>query len=173
MAWQTRSPQRILGGNPVSGGVNTGEQQHVRGGSYKVSVSSGGLAPVAIGAPASLTPALGSGNSILFYSGAGRLNSVLLTGQTTSGPGGFLYDAATPAASGATLSAQSVIGVIPSTWPALGIASGGVSNPVVFSAEPSRPDMPFYSGLCLFLPSGNPGITVSWTPDTVPVSPYQ
>ncbi len=173
MAWLTPRPTRMLGGNPTSGGVNTGEMLHVRGGCLKATVLSGGLAPTIVGAATGVGGVAGSGNSILLYSGAGRLNSILMLGQNTSGPGGFFYDGSALAASGATLVGAAPVGVIPPTWSVVSIASGGVSNPYVYSAEPIRPDMPFYSGLCLFLPSGNPGVTVSFTPDTVPANPYQ
>jgi hypothetical protein len=170
MPWQTKNPIRMIGGNPSSGGPNTGEMLTVRGGALKATLQSGGLANPILGTSPYFTPPAGSGNNYFLFSGAGRLNSVLTHQQILSGVGGFLYDAGGPVASGTSVSGQSLIGVIPPTY-AGGVVSGVV--PIAYNPEPYRPDMPFYTGLCLSLPSGNPGVTVSWTPDTTPANPAQ
>ncbi len=175
MAWQTKNPERILGGNPVSGGVNTGEQQHVRGGSYKAVVLSGALTPIVVGGSPGITvPVVAvaalSMNAVLF-SGAGRLNSILPHQQLTSGLPVYFYDAAS-SVSGLNVSGQSITALIPPTWIG-GAVSGYPSNGMPWNGEPIRPDMPFYSGLCVSAPSGTPGFVVSWTPDTVPANPAQ
>lgn len=157
MSVKSRSPLRMAGANTHSGNVNDGRLATTRGGGQRATIWSGGVAPnlsQAFGA-------VGSGNQVLFWSGAGRLDTVIPHLQMTSGLEVFFYDAATLAGSGVGISGQGIIGLIPRTHTA-GHWSGHVLDP-----WPARIEVgtPFYSGLCASCPSGAPGFTVTFTPE--------
>lgn len=162
----TKSPMRMLGAQPNSGSPNTGEFPHVRGGSLKAVVWSGSLLTNAAfgGVPGGVS----SGGHIQIASGAGRINSVLPHQAMQSGLPVFFYDASAVTLSGVSVSGQNILGVLPGIHQAYFIAgfqSGGQNPPWSWSY---LMDVVFFSGLCAAIPSGTPGFTVTYTPDTSP-----
>lgn len=165
-ATPTKSPCFVAGTNRASGDVGTGELQTVRGGGRCACVLSGSLLVTPnVGGPPGITS---SGGHILFFSGAGRLNSVLPQVTMSGGLAVYFYDAATLAPSGTSVSGQKIIGVIPAFTM---VALSGAGAQVPFTGQPFNVDMPFTSGLCAAIPSGTPGFTVSWTPEAAPTYP--
>lgn len=168
MSVANRNPLTMAGAQIFSGGPRTGEMQFVRGGALAGSLYSGALfsgttQPVAsIGAVQ-----LSNGGEMLFWSGAGRLNSVLTHAvqSTQSGTPIIFYDSAV-LTSGAPFAASGhkILSVVnaPSTAPASGIS--------ISTAIPGRieVDMPFASGLSVHVASGCVGFTATWTPEVVP-----
>ncbi len=165
MSVSTRNPIRMIGGQPFSGGPNTGEFQHVRGGSVAVSFYSGAVAPGVTGGQG----AVAVGSDVMIYSGAGRLNSVMPHVQMVSGLAVFFYDGIA-AISGGPLAASGhqIIGVIPPTYGGSFVSGGAVPAP---TGQPINIDMPFRNGLCFNSRSGQPGFTLSYTPEVVPTLP--
>ena len=72
MSVPIKNPTVMVGGNRSSGGIQTYEFSHVRGGERCVSFYSGAVAPGLTAAPGSVAV----GSDVLVYSGAGRLNSI-------------------------------------------------------------------------------------------------
>lgn len=162
----TKSPIRMLGAQPNSGSPNTGEFPQVRGGSLKAVVWSGSILTAA--AFGGVPGAVAAGGHIQIASGAGRINSVLPHVATQSGLPVFFYDAQSVTVSGISVSGQNILGVLPGIHQAYFIAgfqSGGGNPPWSWRYEM---DVPFLSGLCAAVPSGTPGFTVTYTPDTSP-----
>ena len=157
MSTPTKNPV-FYGYTPrTSGDVFTGEIQTVRGGGRTSCVMSGSLLT-----NAALTTAPGavqSGGHILLFSGGGRLNSILQHQGvlSLSGVAVNFYDAAGPTVSGVSVSGQRIIAVLN--------APQGQSGQFNTTALANL-DMPFASGLCVSAPSGTPGFTVSFTPET-------
>lgn len=146
MSIPVKNPTFLAGTPRSSGDVQTGELQHVRGGGRAVTFMSG----------------LPLGDSMIF-SGAGRLNSILQHTQMASGLAVVLYDGALATSGGPFgLSGHKVIGIVPPTW-AGGVQGSGSTT--VFTGQPVNVDMPFQSGLLVNLRSGQPGFTVSFTPE--------
>ena len=103
----------------------------------------------------------------LIYSGAGRVNSFTMHTQMQSGQAAVFYDAAVATSGGPF--GQSGHKWIFSTPPTWGGAASGVYIP--FNPAATVVDMPFQSGLCVNLRSGNAGVTISWTPEISPAFP--
>jgi hypothetical protein len=103
----------------------------------------------------------------LLQSGAGRLDNYLLQPSTTLGgvpnitSGGCVvfYDSAVATSGGPyVLSGHKVVAI--TTYPGEYVTASG------FGANPLNPvfvEMPFQSGLCVALKSGQPGFTVAWS----------
>ena len=171
MGWRIKSPDYVLGANPTSGGINDGAQTSIRGGQIRGGMWSGGLATSTYPQPLGAAVA-GGGGDYLFYSGAGRLNTVLPLVQMQSGQAITFYDAASVAASGAAIGGA-ILGVIPATWGQFssGIPTSGALNPVIVNTiTPTILEVPFYSGLCVRAQSGAGGFAFTWSPDTTPYS---
>jgi len=105
----------------------------------------------------------GTPGDVLILSGAGRLNRVLPHVQMQSGLAVYFYDSGTATSGGPfPLSGHPVVGVIPPTWtPAM--QSGAFIVPL--TGEALDIDLPFSSGLCVAMKSGQPGFTVGYTPE--------
>ena len=144
----------FVAGASASGDPQTNEVATTRGGSRTACVWSGSILTNAAltGAPG----AVQSGNSILFYAGAGRLNTVFQHQAilTLSGVAVTFYDAGAVTASGTSVSGQRFLGILNSP--------GGVSGQLTLQA-PFDFGTPFTSGLCASAPSGTPGFTLSYT----------
>lgn len=107
----------------------------------------------------------------LLQSGYGRLDYLLQHQNLQSGQGVIFYDGS-PATSGGpfALSGHKIVGLIPPTWsvPAgVTVASGQTNFVRAFDGAPIQVSMPFQSGLCVAIKSGQPGFTASWTPEPV------
>lgn len=130
----------------------------VRGGTQTSSIFSGAVAP---GIAACISGVTVVGSDVCLYSGAGRLNTLLIHQNMLSGNTAiFFYDSAVPVSGGPiALSGHKVVFAFPT---GLTLASGNVQQ------QPSWPvsiDMPFQSGLCVNSRSGQPGFTAVWTPE--------
>lgn len=161
MSVSTRNPLNMIGGNLNSGAPRTGEFPMIRGGAICAAVMSGNIRPQA-DFTAIAPGVVASGGNILFYSGAGRLNSVAIMQNVLalSGVAINFYDQATLGASGTSVSGLRVIAVIG--------GPGGVSGQLYVPGDPWLVDVPFTSGLCVNAPSGAPGFIVSYTPEVPP-----
>ena len=160
MSQPTANPCYVAGTTRASGSLQTGEVNITRGGGRTACVWSGSLLT-----NAALTGAFGavqSGGQILLFSGAGRLNNVIVH-QLTSGETNpvWFYDAGAITVSGRSVSGQRIIGTIPQLTGTL--ISGNIQAPI-FQMKLDL-DMPFSSGLCVGAASGTPGFTVSFTPE--------
>lgn len=162
MSVSTRSPSRMLGAQPNSGSPNTGEFLQVRGGAQKAVIWSGSLL-VNSAAFGGVPGGVSSGGHILIWSGAGRLNSVLPHTTMVSGIPVFFYDAVGPTISGVSVSGQNLLGVLPTPYQPYLVS--GATPPWQWNYPL---DAVFLSGLCAAIPSGTPGFTVTFTPDTSP-----
>lgn len=168
MSFGTKNPLRFMGAN-VSGAPNTGELLTVRGGTRRCTVWSGSLA---------VTPAAGtflnsSGGQIQFWSGPGRLNSIVPLSNSQSGLPTFFYDANAIAVSGVVGLPSGFIGAGSLSTQYLAAAASGVFQVAQIPSEPFRPDCPFFNGLCASIASGTNGFTVTWTPEVDPTNPNQ
>ncbi len=163
MSSPIKKPCFVAGTPRSSGGPGTGEISVTRGGMQTACVWSGNIL-----SNTALTAAPGavqSGGNVLFYSGAGRLNTVLPHSFLTSGQPVFFYDAGTPTVSGISVSGCKIIGIIPGNYPApLAVLSGNVQFTRTWQ-DKLDVDMPFFSGLCASAPSGAPGFTLSYSPE--------
>jgi hypothetical protein len=160
MSVTTRNPMRMAGANVNSGNVSTGEFNCSFGGGQAATLYSGMAAPALTGAPG----AVAGGADVLIFSGAGRLKDVMPHVQL-SGIQITFYDSAVPTSGGPfAASGHKIIAVVPAnTW----APPGGVFGvgPIQYGF-----DMPFQSGLCVASKSGQPGLTVSWFPETNVIS---
>ena len=157
MSTPVRDPN-FIGGTPRSSGdVQTGELPYTFGGGRCASIYSGNA--VLSGALVAAYGAAGTGYDVVLYSGPGRLKTIQPHVQI-SGVAIAFYDAAAVASGGPfAASGVKILGTIPAnTW----ALPGGVfaTGPAVYQF-----DMPFQSGLAVALKSGQPGFTVSWTPE--------
>lgn len=150
-------PCLVAGAVRYSGGVNTGEVPFTTGGQVVATVYSGDI----------LNPGSGfavgrvlTGDQLLIFSGAGRINKVFLTRSvfTLSGPPLWFYDSAIVARSGA--------GPIESGYRAFGFNSPGGLSGQITQTGPYDLAFPFTSGLCASCVSGIVGFSVSYTPET-------
>jgi hypothetical protein len=183
MSTPVKSPHYMAGTPRSSGDIFTGEVAMTRGGGRSATVYSGAIA---MGVTAAGAGSLSSGGSVLFFSGAGRLNSftalwpagVALAGNgeggCISGQPIVVYDSAVTAASGvhtdgkiATLGAK----VLFSWCPPKQLASGVTNESFAQRYLPQPLDVPFQSGLCVLAMSGSPGFTVTYTPEVNPATP--
>lgn len=102
----------------------------------------------------------GTPTDTVIFSGAGRVNQILPHSVQASGLAVTFYDAAVVSSGGPfAASGHTPVGVIPAT---LSPASGSAFT---FNGTPIPVDMPFRSGLCVALKSGQTGFTVSYTPE--------
>lgn len=152
MSVTSRSPLRMAGANINSGNVNTGEVAFTRGGAQVVQLSG-----------------MWSGNpdgGVLVYSGAGRLNQVILglglSGTNTMSLSGvplFFWDGVIGASGGPfAASGHKLLAVFN--------GPGGVSGQIPLGGGPILVDLPFQSGLIARGSSGAPGFAVSIVPET-------
>ncbi len=166
MSVTTRNPLRIIGGQPFSGGPNTGEQATIRGGSLAATVYSGNFA---LGGSGGLTGAPGAvavGGDVQLWSGAGRLNSILIHNVIQSGLQVVFYDTSTVTSGGPfPSSGHRFLGIIPAITYGAGVASGNTF--IVNDGKPINVDIPFQSGLAFNSRSGQTGFTVTWTPEVI------
>lgn len=166
MSLGTKNPLRMLAGN-ISGGPNTGEFLQVRGGTRKAGLWSG---TVAAASQAGFNIVTAGGPSFNLWSGSpGRLNSILMHTNIQSGAGVVFYDGTAALTSGISVSGASIVGVLGTQY--YPTAASGVFQPLTGINEPFRPDMPFFSGLWAFAPSGCPGFTASFTIEADPTTP--
>ncbi len=155
MSTPVRKPAALAGTPRSSGDVQTGEFLLTRGGGRAATVNSGGLAFNAPGAAK-------IGDQMIFYSGGGRLNTILpLLAQ--SGSAVTFYDAGTVLASGAVpASGYRVLYTIPGNTALMfpGLINGG--------PLPIAVDVPFSSGLCAtgIIASGMCPFTITYTPES-------
>ena len=149
-------------------GARTAVKQ-TTGGFYSASIFSGALAPGLGGAPGSVAV----GPDVLLYSGAGRLDTVLVH-QNTASSGYRLpivfYDASAPVSGGPVpTSGHRVIAFSPAfistSGGVYGATSGSAVGYPITWGMPVQIGAPFLSGLCFNSRSGQPGVTVSWTPE--------
>ena len=154
---------------PPIPGAKTAMKQ-TRGGFYSASVYSGAVAPGLNCAPG----AAAVGSDICFASGPGRLDTVVLwVDKAASGQqvGLTFYDAAAPVSGGPIYaSGHRILANIPSFMPqvvgaGLAVASGVESNFYPAFGTTISIDSVFQSGLCFNSRSGQPGFTVTWTPE--------
>lgn len=120
-------------------------------------VTGGGL--VAGSVYSGVVPATGLPGDVQLVSGAGRLNLILPHTTVTSGLTTVFYDAAVATSGGPfAASGHVILGVIPPTW----TANSGVAN-----APQARivMEVPYRSGLCVNLRSGQLGFTYTYTPE--------
>jgi hypothetical protein len=138
-------------------------QKNTIGGFITASIYSGATAPGLTGAYG----AVAVGSDVLLFSGQGRLDLVMTHQATQSGLAVVFYDAGAPVSGGPLYtSGHRVVGVIPPVNRSTGGAVSGQTNPV--DAAPGVPipvSIPFFSGLCVNSRSGQPGFSVSWTPE--------
>lgn len=168
MSLTSRNPLRMAGANINSGVPSTGEVKFTMGGDMTVTIYSGtailsgGLAA----AYTSVGAAAGTGYDAVLFSGAGRLKDVQPHVQS-SGVAVKFYDAGAVASGGPfSASGHKVLGTLPAnTWTG---GAGGIFGigPQIYSF-----DVPFTSGLCVALASGQPGMTITFTPETNPTNP--
>ena len=127
------------------------------GGTRSFNIYSGGLITHGSGGKVPLSNP-GTGDSV-WFSGAGRVNSVVVHGRLSGTPS-VLYDAVVTARSGisALESGVQCLFFVP------GNSFGGENG--MFGEGPPvyRPDTPFFSGLALQSRSGALGMTVYYTP---------
>lgn len=156
MSVPARDPMMIAGTPRSSGDVQTGEIPWTRGGGRSTSIQSGALAASLSTAPG----ATGSGTGqYVLYPGPGRLNTIFQHQNvlTLSGVAINFYDAGLMTTSGVGISGTRIIAVINTP--------GGQSGQFT-GTLPLAVDMPFTSGLCVSAPSGAPGFTASFTPES-------
>ena len=148
-----------MAGTPRSSGdVQTGEVNVNRGGGRLVTLFSGALAPGVAGGGV----VAGTTGHVYAYSGGGRLGTVVIH-QAISGVQAQFYDAALIARSGIGTVPESgykILAVTPAnTFNGTGGQLLGGPMPLVF-------DTPFQSGLCVNYPSGCPGLSFSFSPES-------
>lgn len=158
MSVTSRNPLRMAGACINSGNPATGEVAYTRGGQRTLCVYSGALL---LGSGGSVPLAGGTTGHAQWWSGPGRLNTIL-PHQAVSGAAGFFYDSATIALSGVAGYASSgypVVGVVPAN-------TFGVAGVVGGPPQQMNVDVPFQNGLCASFPSGMAGVTFTITPET-------
>lgn len=185
MGLMSLNPTRIMGGANTSSTPYTGEIPFTRGGQATACVYSGAIA---MGVAAAGTGALSSGGSVLFVSGAGRLNSftaiwpagVALAGNgeggCISGQPIVVYDSAITARSGVLTDstiAESGRKVLFTWCPPKQLASGVTNESFAARFLPIPLDIPYFSGICAMALSGAPGFNLNYTPEQQPTAPRQ
>lgn len=148
---------------PPTGSVKP--QKNTWGGFQSATFYSGAVVPGLTGAPG----AVATGSDVLVFSGAGRLDTVLVH-QHTGHSGALLpivfYDAATAVSGGPIYtSGHKLVAFAPLL---VNLLSGAlpVSGQNSAYAPPGLPQQvswPFLSGLCFNSRSGQPGFSVAWT----------
>lgn len=130
---------------------------YTQGGFKLNSIYSGGVSPIVA---RSSTGMAFAGSDVQLQVGGGRLNSIIphVTVIALSGVVLTLYDAALPVSGGPVAASGHI---------QLGGLAGpsGVSGLIYAANEPIHFNVPFYSGLCLNSRSGQPGVTIVWTPE--------
>jgi hypothetical protein len=151
----------MAGANLSSGSIQTGEMTFVRCGGRAFSIFSGALfSGTSIGVAGQGIYLLNNTGEALLYSGAGRLNSILLHTQMQSGLAAFFYDSAAPVSGGPAASGLNakIVGIIPPTFSPAQVSGNA---PWSFQGATNNLDIPFQSGLCVSLKSGVPGFTIT------------
>lgn len=164
----------VIAGTPImSGDIQTGEIPYNTGGGRTAGVYSGAIA---MGLAAAGPGAVGSGGSVLFWSGAGRLNrvtaqfpaGVALAGNgqegVISGQPFVVYDSAITARSGVLTDgtiAESGRKILFTWYPPRTFSGVNFIGPAF---SPVNVDVPFQSGLCVMALSGAPGFVLQFTP---------
>lgn len=183
MSTPFRKPTIIAGTPGLSGDIQTGEVPWTRGGARTVCVYSGAIA---MGVAAAGSGSLSSGGSVLFVTGAGRINTFTALwpagvavagngeGACISGQPIVVYDSAITARSGVLT--DGTIGEsgrrILFTWcPPKQLASGVTNEAFAARYLPIPVDIPFQSGLCAMALSGAPGFSITYTPEYTPPFP--
>lgn len=135
----------MVAGTPLSSGdVQTGQVKTTAGGGRSATYLSGII-----------------GGDKIIFSGAGRLDQILVINNLVSGQSVIFYDSSTNTSGGPF--GNKVIGVIPPVWR---VGGSGVQCPLSAEGTVITPQMPFQSGLCVAaVASGTPGFSVSWTPE--------
>lgn len=165
MSTTSRNPQRAANACLNSGSLNTGELLQAQGGCIAASVYSGAVAPSLAGAYG----AVAAGPDILLYSGAGRLKDILPHVQLLSGLPVVFYDAGAVASGGPfAASGHKIVGVLPGSTQSTAPAGSGVNIAIFPNDWVFALDQPFQSGLCVATKSGQPGFTVTYTPEANP-----
>lgn len=168
MSLTTKNPLRMGGANFHSGTPNTGEVMQTFGGGMTVAIYSGTavLSGALTAAYTSVGAAAGTGYDLVLFSGAGRLKDIQPHVQG-SGVAVTFYDAGAVASGGPfPSSGTKVLATLPAnTWTG---GAGGVFGigPQIYSF-----DVPFTSGLCVALKSGQPGMTITFTPEVNQTNP--
>ncbi len=149
----------VAGSTRSSGDLKTGELAHIRGGGRIASLYSGAVAPTLTSAPGSVA----GGSDVLFFSGAGRLNAVIIQSSiapSLSGVGLQFYDSAVPTSGGPFSSSGHKL-----LFNAL-LAYGNSGQQGAFGPfGVINVDAPFQSGLCYNSKSGQPAFSVAYTPE--------
>lgn len=147
MSTPKTKPCFVAGTPRNSGDVQTGEIATTQGGG-RVYTSFSGLV----------------GGDALIYTGAGRLNQILVTANLTSGKTVVFYDSAVATSGGPfSASGHKVVGVIGPVWHP---GASGVINPYSQPGGALGAGLPFQSGLCAgCIASGTPSFSVSYTPE--------
>lgn len=148
MAIPVPTPCMVAGTPRSSGDVQTGEINTTQGGGRTFMRMSGII-----------------GGDVLIYSGAGRLNNILVINNLQSGQSVLFYDSSVATSGGPfATSGHRVVGVIPPVWRE---GASGIINTLSAPGQSLFPEMPFQSGLvAACVASGCPGFTVSYTVET-------
>lgn len=154
---------------PLPGPFAKTAQKNTFGGFQSACFHSGKVVPDLTAAPG----AVAAGADVLLFSGAGRLDT-LLVHQHTQASGTAVaivfYDAAAVSSGGPFPgSGHKVICFAPSFQnPVAGatLSSGSFLPNFPPYGVPVLVSVPFQSGLCYAGKSGQPGVSVSWTPET-------
>lgn len=153
-------------------GVNTAVKQ-TTGGFNSATIYSGSAAPGLTCAPG----AVAVGTDVLFSSGAGRLDTVLVHQHVavfvSSALPVVFYDAHIPVANGPSYASGHRLltftpGFVVGSGTINASASGNAVNFPVTWGTPVQLGIPFVSGLCANCKSGVPGFTVTWTTEVNP-----
>lgn len=159
MSQPTKSPCFIAGTPRSSGDPFTGELLNAHAGGRTATLYSG-LPSGSIytdGLGAVRTASTANGGDLLLWSGAGRLNSLLVHTLAVSGQNAIFYDASVATSGGPfQASGHRIIGILPTYW-------SGANDRWYATAQPMTIDMPFSSGLCVRTQSGVPGFTASFS----------
>lgn len=126
------------------------------GGQRSASIYSGQVAPVLVGVPGGVAV----GSDVMIASGRGRLCQIVphQSFLSLSGVQVNFYDSDSPISGGPIpTSGHDLVGSIAAGW--------GVSGQFTPAGYPININMPYQSGLCVNSRSGQPGFTVSWSPE--------
>ncbi len=145
-------------------------QKNTWGGFNTATFYSGAVAPGLTGAPG----AVAAGPDVLIFSGAGRLDSITLNPPFASGLllATVFYDAGTVSSGGPfAASGHKIVGWTPqlvslvSGYSPVSGNTGSAGLGDLLVGVPRQVSVPFQSGLCVALKSGQPGLTVCFTPE--------
>jgi hypothetical protein len=137
-----------------SGELNTGEVLFGQGGQMAGTVYSGILAGGNVGA---IVGGVAAGPNFMFWSGGGRLCSVIPFGLVVSGTVAVQFYDSSQITSGAPFiaSGHKILGELIS-------APNGANS---YTKQPIVLNVPFQSGLCCIAPAACQAFTVTWIPE--------